>query len=112
MYGKKKFGICVLAGILTGVFVAGCASTANPAQQWVGRPAAELLSVLGQPTLPFRSTMAAGYSHGLSYEEPGDILPCRRSFTVSPDGIVEKFSASACTSRRVSPFESPRERWR
>jgi len=112
MYGKKKFGICILAGILTGAFTAGCVSTANPAQQWVGRPATELLSVWGQPDIAVSLDDGRRILTWISYEEPGDILPCRRSFTVSPDGIVEKFSASACTSMQASPSKSPRERWR
>ncbi|MHC4616984.1 MAG: hypothetical protein ACYTEQ_04435 [Planctomycetota bacterium] len=82
----------------------GCASTEDTNKRWVGRPAKELVAAWGEPD----GTVCVADGRKLltwtSFVSPGQVLPCRWSVTISPEGLVERFGSSGCPPRRPTPI--------
>jgi hypothetical protein len=95
---NRSQNIFLLAAVCTcaAALGVGCNSTASTAKGWVGKPASELVAAWGQPDSTVALEDGRKVLTWLSYESPGTVVPCRQSFTVSPDGTVEEFTASNC----------------
>ena len=95
---------------LTVILIAcGCTSTVGKASKWLGSSESELLAALGEPddiaTLSDgRKILTWDY-----YNTPGQVVPCKQSYTIDPNGIVSGFVTSNCVARPLLP-ETPKTR--
>ncbi len=94
------------------IIVSGCASTGGAGgatSRWLGSSEGELIAALGKPD------DTAALSDGRKiltwnyYNTPGQVVPCRQSYTIDPNGTVSDFVTSNCASRPLLP-ETPRTR--
>jgi hypothetical protein len=85
------------------VIVSSCTSTGGATSKWLGSSESELLAALGEPD------DTAALSDGRKiliwnyYDTPGQVVPCRQSYTIDPNGIVSDFVASNCAIRPLTP---------
>jgi hypothetical protein len=91
------------------IIVSGCASTGGATSKWLGHSESELLAALGKPddtaTLSDgRKILTWNY-----YNTTGQVVPCRQSYTIDPNGIVSDFVTSNCATRPLMP-DIPRTR--
>ena len=68
---------------------------------WVGRPVTELVAAWGTPDSTLSLEDGRKVMMWTSFQSPGQVVPCRQSFTVSAAGTVEKFSSSACSAEPI-----------
>ena len=86
------------------VIVSGCNSTGGTTSRWLGHSESELIAALGTPDDTAHAVqMVAKSSHGISYQSPTQVVPCRQSYTIDPDGTVSDFVTSNCAARPLMP---------
>jgi hypothetical protein len=101
---KKYTCTCTALGILVAVLVGGCASTRDRDKEWVGRPESELVAARGKPDSTVSKEDGRKILTWTSFDAPGQVVPCRQSFTISPEGIVEQFTTSNCPPGQRVPY--------
>ena len=98
-----------LSRILISTYVAifclvgtGCVSTSEIMQSWVGTEESELLSKWGAPD---SSAQASDVKKILTWKvlwnDGGNIYTCRKSFTISKEGKVEKWAYAGCPNYQL-----------
>jgi len=91
------------------LIVSGCTSSRGSTSKWLGSSESELLAALGEPD------DTAALSDGRKiltwnyYNTPGQVVPCRQSYTIDPNGTVSDFITSNCAARPLTP-QIPRTR--
>jgi len=101
---KKTAVIWAALNLLASVLVSGCTFTGNMDRQWIGRPESELVAALGEPDSTLSLEDGRKVLVWTSFENPGQVVHCRRYFTISIQGIVEHFASSECSPERTPPF--------
>lgn len=84
------------------VLLSGCASTGG-ASEWIGSSENQLLAALGQP-----DNTAVLHDGGKiltwnRYETLTQVVPCRHSYTIDPNGVVSEFVTSNCEPKPLFP---------
>ncbi|MHC4624370.1 MAG: hypothetical protein ACYS4W_10775 [Planctomycetota bacterium] len=70
----------------------------------MGRPLTELAAAWGKPDGTVLLEDGRKLVTWTSFVSAGQVLPCRRSFTVSADGVLERFASSYCPPRHGRPI--------
>ena len=104
MNKRKNVYRWIVFGLLAAVWLGGCVVTGGMDSRWTGRPVSELLATRGSPDGTTTLEDGRQILMWTSYESPGQVVPCRRSFTIGVDGTVEKVTSSNCTPSRTTPL--------
>jgi hypothetical protein len=91
------------------LLIVGCRSLRKDMTSWIGRPADELISAWGAPAasvnLDDGRRVMTWVQHWKDYKWRLSHY-CRKSFTISPDGIVEDWVVENCpSSLRVLSYD-------
>jgi hypothetical protein len=103
---NRKQNICAWTAlcVLAAFFAGGCASTGDTDKGWVGRPESELVAAWGKPDSAVSKEDGRKILTWTSFQSAGQVVPCRQSFTISPEGIVEDLSSSNCPPGQRIPY--------
>jgi hypothetical protein len=93
------------------VVASGCTSTSTQGKtsRWLGHSESELLAALGAPDDTAAMSDGRKILTWNYYNTTGQVVPCRQSYTIDPNGIVSDFVASNCAIRPLTP-EVPKTR--
>lgn len=95
-YVSKLKNVLIIVSIL---YITGCsASLDTKMQSWVGEEESKLLSTAGAPDTAIDTNDGKKVLtwKNMWTDNRGNIHTCRRSFTISENGKVEKWSYSDC----------------
>jgi hypothetical protein len=91
------------------LLIVGCRSLREDMTSWIGRPADELISAWGVPTASVNLEDGRRVMTWVYHWKDGRWRLshyCRRSFTLSPNGIVEHWTVENCPgSLRVISYD-------
>jgi hypothetical protein len=106
---RRKNVYCRLVfGLLAASLFGGCVVTGDMDSRWIGRPVSELLAARGEPDSTVTLKDGRQIMMWTSFESPRQVVPCRRTFTIGANGMVEKVSSSDCPPNQLTPL--PRAR--
>lgn len=100
---KKTVFILFVLSLVGVILCGGCAYSGSAVSEWVGRTASELVAARGEPDSTMCLEDGSKVLMWTDFQSPSQIIGSRESFTISADGVVEKFSSSGSPVEPIIP---------